>query len=692
MPGSGALPELSSIEPIEYDEQSQRLVARGDARLDYGPTRLTADRITYYEAYNLADALGNVTVDHEGRRLLAERMSFDLTDEVFTVDLFRTGQWPFYLTGATAGGSAELATVESGTVYYGEPGALTPSVSSDRVEYIDGESVRMDGATFRIGRIPFFYLPGYTHHLGDPPFFLQVGGGYGDDLGAHLQTLSLFPVNRSLRLGANLDVYSKRGVLAGPAAQYRYNRGPLRTWGALSTGYIDDQDLFGEDVLGRPLTDEERGFVEWRQQLSHGERFSTLASLSYWSDSEVTRDFRDDLYDADQQPDSYAEAVYAGDNYLLSAFGRFRPNDFELIQERLPEVRFDLLPVPIFRTGAYHRLTGSYVQLREDFSDLDLPGITDESESDRLDAVYRIERPIALAPWLTLTPLAGARWTRYMNQERDPSFGALPEEDLDRGLYEAGFDLVARAFATYPTVNRTWGIDGLRHIVRPVLRYRYVSDPDDNDEIVRIDRQAFELDRPLLDLSDIRDVDAIAETHLARLGLENLFQTRAGDYGSRTLATVSFYQDILFEKAQRFDGEEQDTFEATWLEVVLTPAPWLKFDLYARMRTEDASLDELRTRLQLISGEIWSLGLSTENLDKQFDQYRLDFRVRLNERLELLTDTRFDADTGDFTEAGLGLRTRIGTAWEVLYALTYRQDAGREGDIEFNVRLRLVTP
>ena len=42
-----ALPELSSIEPLEFDEASQRLVARGDARLDFGDTRMQADEITY---------------------------------------------------------------------------------------------------------------------------------------------------------------------------------------------------------------------------------------------------------------------------------------------------------------------------------------------------------------------------------------------------------------------------------------------------------------------------------------------------------------------------------------------------------------------------------------------------------------------------------------------------------------------
>ncbi|NQY32243.1 MAG: hypothetical protein HRT56_03625, partial [Coraliomargarita sp.] len=77
------MPELSSIEPIEFDEEAQRLVARGDARLDFDGTRLQADRITYYQEFGLADADGNVQINREGYRLLAERATYDTQESIF---------------------------------------------------------------------------------------------------------------------------------------------------------------------------------------------------------------------------------------------------------------------------------------------------------------------------------------------------------------------------------------------------------------------------------------------------------------------------------------------------------------------------------------------------------------------------------------------------------------------------------
>ncbi|MGJ8639599.1 MAG: LPS-assembly protein LptD [Opitutaceae bacterium] len=688
------LPELSSIEPLEFDEKAQRLVARGDARLDIGGARMRADSITYYQELGLADAVGNVEVSLDGARLIAERISYDAEDTVFSVEAIRTGQWPYYLSGATAGGSPEQIEINGATLYYGEPSPFGLSISSEKVEYIDdGEKrVKMHGATLKIGNVPFFYLPAYTYYVGTSPYYLDVNGGFDDEFGAYFQTTTLFPVNSWLRLGANFDIYTERGPLAGPTAQYVYSNSQQRIVGALSTGIIEDSGSTGIDILNRNI-DSSRGFAEWRHKHHIGERFNATAQISYWSDSDVTRDFREDYFNDNQNPDSFIEGVYAGDNYLVSAFGRFNPNDFQRVQQRLPEVSFDLLPVPVFNTGIYQRASASYAMLREDFSDFD-PILEDETEADRLDLTYRIERPFLITDWLTFTPLAGARFTQYDNQSVDADIpGAISIEDsFSRDIYEIGFDLEARAYASYPTLNKTWGIDGLRHLVRPVVRYRYYSDPDSLNQIATIDRESFELDRPLLNLSDLRNVDSLAESHLVRLGVENLYQTRAEGYGSRTLAALNFYQDIIFEKNTRYDLEEQDTFNATWVELVVTPAPWLKFDLASRFQTESLTLEELRTRTSLISGDTWELGLSTDLLNKQIDQYRLDLIYRLNERYAFLMDARFDADTGDFTKFSLGVRTRIGSTWEILYALTFREDARRESDVEFNIRVKLAQP
>lgn len=696
-----ALPELSSIEPIEFDEKSQRLIARGDARLDFGDTRISADRITYYQSFGLADVSGDVAFMKQGYRLIADRLNYETEEKIFSVDNLHTGQWPVYVYGENAGGTTDHTIFGNVTINYGEPNFLTPSISAKKLEYFseDGGALKLGPTTFRIGKVPLLMLPGYTHKVkSGSPFFIDTDFGARNELGTFFQTTTLFSVTPWLRLGANLDGYTKRGILAGPTAQYVYDTETQTIVGALSSGYLSDQDDSPNDINDEPI-DPERGFIEWRHQHHIGEHTSITALASYWSDSEVIRDFRQDYFRRNQQPDTFVEGVYAGDNYLLSAFGRFRPNQFQLTQERLPEVSFNLLPVPIFNTGAYHRLSAGYVRLQEDFDPV-VSGINPESQSDRFDFTYRLERPIALSHWLSLTPLAGIRATHYENQQFDPSiFGTFDIDPFDDLIadssatsesYELGFDLEARAYATYPTLNRTWDIDGLRHLVRPILRYRHRSGPDPDGEIAPIDRTAFNLNRPLLNLSDLRNIDTIPEAHLARLGVENLFQTRARGYGSRTLAALNFYQDILFERETRYDGEPENTFHATWAELLLTPAPWLRFDVASRFNTEETSLEELRTRALIRSGELWEIGLATDFLQDRIDQLRIDFMYRVNERVSFISDARYDLETDQFTRTQLALATRLNNTWTIIYSVIFRQDAIREDDVQFSIRLNLA--
>ena len=78
-----------------------------------------------------------------------------------------------------------------------------------------------------------------------------------------------------------------------------------------------------------------------------GEHFTLDGEFNYWSESEILRDFRPRAFFPVQAPDTFVEANYTGQNYFLSLFARFQPNSFQRVQERLPELRFDLLPLTV---------------------------------------------------------------------------------------------------------------------------------------------------------------------------------------------------------------------------------------------------------------------------------------------------------------------------------------------------------
>jgi hypothetical protein len=72
------LPELSSINPIEFDEVSQKLVASNEATFNFKDIRLKADVITYYKNFNLLNARGEINFVSNNHRLLSENFSLNV--------------------------------------------------------------------------------------------------------------------------------------------------------------------------------------------------------------------------------------------------------------------------------------------------------------------------------------------------------------------------------------------------------------------------------------------------------------------------------------------------------------------------------------------------------------------------------------------------------------------------------------
>mgnify|MGYP006866426482 CR=1 FL=1 len=95
-------------------------------------------------------------------------------------------------------------------------------------------------------------------------------------------------------------------------------------------------------MLGRPIP-VDRGYADWSHRQRLAPDLTLNARLNWWKDSDVLRDFRPEAYFPVQEPDTFVEATYAGANTLVSLFARFQPNSFQRVQERLPELRFDLV-------------------------------------------------------------------------------------------------------------------------------------------------------------------------------------------------------------------------------------------------------------------------------------------------------------------------------------------------------------
>jgi LPS-assembly protein len=647
--------------------------AKGHAQIQNGSALLLADEFQFNRNTGLVTATGHFTITSGPDRLLAESGSYNLNTGVFTLSNLRAGEPPLYITAAAAAGTREKMALTNATVTYTEPGTFAPTLKADRIVYEPGKRILGKNGRLGLGDFRLLTLPKFDRPVAEPLVaYLTARVGYRHNLGAYVGVGLHLPVWPGIELGGEVGEYTARGLMAGPSGTYHLTADGDDTTGSFRSGFIDDHGDRGTDLLGRPVP-AERGFFEWRHRQTIGERLTITGEFNWWKDSEILRDFRPNLFRPVQQPDSFVEGVYAGDNYYLDLFTRLAPNNFEHVQQRLPELRFDLLPTPI-GGGFYERFNSSFAALQEDsiFSGPTL-------RSDRFDVFYSVDRPIMPTDWLSITPVVGGRLTYYAKAVGGRS-------NYTRWLGEVGVDAALRASGVFDYHSQIWGIDGLRHLLTPRLSYRYLPEVERGQAYIPpIDRQVFSTYLQPVDLGNMRNIDSLHGTHVLRLSLDNMLQTRAADYGSRDLIDFNLAADLNIATRPG-----QHRWSDVYTELSVTPASWLRLELFQRVSSRTLGLHEFNASFELIDHDWWSLRLSSTYLQQQIKEYFLEFDYRLNEVWKGFTRVHYDGRANRWNELSFGLRQNLQNTWNVRYEVSWNHGQQREGSFGLNLMVDLI--
>ncbi len=686
----------------------------GHARFGDGNILVTADEIRLDTAsQKIVTAVGHVIATRGIMRVLADQLVYHRSDGTFTADRVRLGAYPYYVAGDSATGTTTEMTVNRAAITYGEPGPWQPSVSAEKVVYdFAHRRLHTEGSQAGIGRVHFLPLPKFTQFLGEATLLTNVSvtGGYRKSLGAYVEGGLHLPAAPGIFVGADAAFYTSRGLMFGPAGNYSGAPDGAEVRGYFRSGYINDHGDKKTDLLGRPVP-EERAFIVWQHAQKIAENLTLNAELNWWKDSEVLRDFRPRDFFPVQQPDTFAEATYAGRNYFLSAFVRAQPNNFDTVQERLPEVRFDLLPTAI-GGGVLERFNASAAVLRERSLPTGPanPVAIAARRSDRLDAYYALERPITPTDWFAFTPVVGGRVTHYAHSRTTaadlpinpaafvpvavggpgastvPASFSVPLENYTRTLGEVGFDTALRTSGTFDYQNAQWDINGLRHLFTPRVSYRYIPEGDKGrGRIPQIDRQTFSTYLQPLGLGEPRNIDDLRATNTLRLALDNTVQTRDATYGSRDLLRLNLAADFRFKRT----ANERAVSEVH-TEVALAPARWLQVDAYSRLTSQTATLQEFNSGVTLHDGTAWSLRFSNNFLRRQIEDYIVDGRIRINENYEALTRLHYDARKRRFNEQAYGIVQNLDRTWRVSYVVSLYEGRRRESGFGFNLQIETI--
>ena len=666
------VPVLNADE-TSFDIRTDIAVLKGHARVEYGSALLLADQIQINRTTGLITAAGDFTITSGAERLLADGGTYNLATGEFKLTGVMAGEPPFHITAAVAEGTKEKMTLTQAVVTYNEPGDLAPTLSADRLEYMPGKRISGVNGRLGLGDYQFFPVPRFNRSFDEAllPLF-TARAGYRHTLGAYLDVGVHVPVWPGVNLGAQIGEYTARGPMAGPAGSYAYDANGQDIAGSFISGFIRDHGDTGTDLLGRKVS-ADRGYFQWTHQQIIDERLTVTGQVNWWSDSAILRDFHPNQFYPVQQPDSFFEGVYAGDNYYIDLFTRLSPNNFENVQERLPELRFDMVPTAI-GGGLYERFSASYAALQEDslFSGPEL-------RSDRFDAFYSIDRPLHPSEWLSITPVAGGRLTYYANAVGN-------HDNYTRWLGEVGMDAELRASGVFDYHNSLWGIDGLRHLITPKFSYRYIPEIDKGQAYIpSIDRRVFSTDLQPIDLGAMRNLDDLHGTHVLRLDLANILQTRDAGYGSRDLVSLDLASDLNISTEPG-----QHRWSDVYTALSLTPASWFRFSLFQRLSARTFGLHEFNTGFELINQDWWTVRTGSNYLQHQLEEYFFEYDQRVNEVWRGLVRVRYDALAQRWNELAFGLRQNLRNTWNVRYEVSWNHGQQREASFGLNVAVDLI--
>lgn len=694
----GGRPELTADKFDYAADGSGVLYGTGNVRLGSKSFEIKAGKISFAQKSNSARVLDDVRISIDKARVITSAADISIDGKTGNMDATRFGTFPLFVAADKVSAKDNKYVLDNSTAYFNEPAFGSFSAKSSKMTYnAQTRKVLMEDTTFRVGPVPFLYLPEVELSVDmDVPFDIETRVETNGDYGLAWRNTVHYTGFEDFAPGILLDGYTKRSVLVGPALRYEMDKAENFMSGFMQFGYINDTgdaDILGVDSLGRRI-DKNRYFFEMRHNQLFNDRVGLNASISAWSDEFVTRDFREDFFYDNQIPDNFAEATYYGDMWTASLFTRFAPNNFELVQQRLPEARVDFQPIEVASTGAYLRGYVSAEYLRQYNPDpsyfVYFPA--DSITAARFDGYVGLDRPVQLSDWAKITPVAGARLTSYASQ------GGY--ESYTRVLGQVGFDAQMDVWGQFDFQSKTMGIDGIRHHLIPMVSYRYIpSAGQGRNRVAPIDIPYYTTSPSVLDLGSMRDTDYIDELNTMRLGVRNVFETRDGEFGSRELARLDVFEDLNFNRrvpplAHRYWSNPADEFLQSrsdlFVNAQVSPARWLNVGTITRFSFEHSCVPEINNYITLLETDIFSLTVGSAYLKDYFEQYYAQAEYKISERYRVRGSWHYDAELSDFVYQRYAFQTRIGNTWLTEFYISHRVGSTREDNTSFGVTVRIL--
>jgi lipopolysaccharide assembly outer membrane protein LptD (OstA) len=565
------------------------------------------------------------------------------------------------------------------------------------VRIFRNDHTEYENVTVYVGRTPVLWLP-YLYQPGRSDQSFSLAPGSNSLWGPFLLTRMAFPVNISTYGGLRLDYMAKRGLGVGvDVTRAAQDDG---SWGRLKSYYVDDK-VPGTKGLGSADDgiSPQRFRVSVQDRTFLSETVYTSVNFNKLSDINFLSDFSPSELQRDPNPDSLFAVTKWSENYTLNLEVRKQFNkDFESA-ESLPALALDLKRQPFLDSGVFYEGETSASKLRRNFLKTAGPFEYINYDTVRLDTFHQWSYPKVFGGWLSVVPRVGVRGTHYgasvMDSKLvpgDPFYGSGGA--LDRGVLNAGMETSFKISRVFDSVeSRTWGLDGMRHILQPFANLSWVSASRNPAMLLPMDSLGGSTKLPAIEFPQFNTLDSITNWDILRMGVRNRLQThRDGD--TLNWLELETFMDMRMEQPDYVSVKSADTGQYSNLfnRLRWNPLPWIGVTLDSQLPVLDQGFTEFNTstNLQLSRDLTFTVGNRFVNGNAYFTNSSLvtgGARYRLSDNWSMSFNENYEFQTRQFEYQRYTLDRDL-RSWMASFSLVVRERAPKN-DVAFLLTLIL---
>ncbi len=690
--------ETPQKEPIEITSSGETryengiAIANGDVAVHLGDTDIYADSARYDSQRQEVAAEGHVRIYRDNKMYIAERGTYNLNTKEIHAETLRTSSNPYLVSGETLQGfSDNHFVVQNGTFTTDDSSDPDFHLRAHKVRIYENDRVIFQNVTFYIGKVPVFWWPYLYQSLNDA-FSFNVSPAYLSSWGPSLLTQVAFPITDQIKGRVRLDYRTRRGVAIGFESEIKYGKDDS-SFARLTTYFIDDQNPeLNRTTLPRGTIGSSRYRVSLQDKTEFTSDIYGIADITKLSDAFVMQDFYQSEFRLNPVPDNVVAVTKTDPIYTLTGIARFQANAFFQQTERLPEVVLDVKRTPIFGSPIFYEGETGGADLVRNFPS---GSHNADYESWRLDTFHQFSFPNTYFGWLSIVPRAGFRAT-YYTQTRDlgktlftpssdpfvPDF-IVPDNvplslggDKTRTLFNAGVEGSFKISRTWEDAqSRTFGLDGLRHVIQPFTNFSWVSDGGVNPaEILQFDRYQPSTRLRPIDFPQFTSIDSIDRWTVWRFGVRNRLETRRDD-SNITWLELENYFDVNIENPY-----DRTPYSNLFTKLRFTPLPWATLVVDSQVPAFDKGFTEVNTTIafQPISKLQVSVGHRYLNGNPSFQDSSL-FTVggyyRINDNWGVAVSEQYEGATGILEQQRYAVYRDL-SSWVASLGAVVRDNAG----------------